>query len=318
MYNEELKRKFIDSYTDKESVKAVCVGTFNALEKIEREHDMDLCSLKTEDIQPVVSKTLGVRSSGHYLVMSSLKSYARWCLDNNVEGATENIFALTDDNLEKIKTQMVNSPMHLQKYLNALYYSEEDKTIDDTFRCFFWLAFAGMKEEKILDVRDSDVKFDSMIVVDDVGKEYPIYREALKAFKNCVILDRFVYKHPNYSKDVIRDRIPGHQLLRGIKNEANLRYIRVQISEKARKANNKGKTDSVLSYYRVWLSGMFYRMYQFELAGFEPNFEGMAKDFMDGKTYKLDSGRNLIGAKFRQITRDYKEDYERWKAAFIK
>ena len=41
-----------------------------------------------------------------------------------------------------------------------------------------------------------------------------------------------------------------------------------------------------------------------------------AELLMEGKTYKLDRGRNTPEAKRRQLTRDYLEDYERWKLAF--
>ena len=76
------------------------------------------------------------------------------------------------------------------------------------------------------------------------------------------------------------------------------------------------KTDLKLSYFRVWISGLFYRMYERERAGMPVDFSAAAAQFMEGKTYKLDRGRNTPEAKKRQLTRDYLEDYERWKLAF--
>ena len=322
MYNEKIKQAFIESYTNKSSVKNTCVGVFNRFEKYEVEKDSDLCTMGTDELQSIVSNMLGVRSGGHYAVTCLLKAYAKWCLENGIDGATDSMMHVTDDNLEKIRKQMVSSPLHLQKYLDTLYYSENEKTVDDTFRCFFWLAFGGCEQDDVIRVLDSDVDFEDMVVRIDEIKEYPIYRESLKAFKNCVNLTSFVYKHPNYSKDILRDRVPGHQLLRGIKSEANLDYIRAQISERARKAIKLGKTISNLSHYRVWLSGMFYRIYQYELAGFDPDFSELALKFMDNKGNKYNSEDNKANTKYKiaykRALRDFEEDYNRWKAAFIK
>ena len=322
MYNEKIKQAFIESYTNKSSVKSTCVGVFNRFEKYEVEKDSDLCTMSTDELQSIVSNMLGVRSGGHYAVTCLLKAYAKWCLENGIDGATDSMMHVTDNNLEKIRKQMVSSPLHLQKYLDTLYYSENEKTVDDTFRCFFWLAFGGCEQDDVIRVLDSDVDFEDMVVRVDEIKEYPIYRESLKAFKNCVNLTSFVYKHPNYSKDILRDRVPGHQLLRGIKSEANLDYIRAQISERARKAIKLGKTISNLSHYRVWLSGMFYRIYQYELAGFDPDFSELALKFMDNKGNKYNSEDNKANTKYKiaykRALRDFEEDYNRWKAAFIK
>ena len=322
MYNEKIKLDFIKSYTNKPSVKATCLGVFKNFEKYENEKGSDLCTMSVDELQSIVSNMLGVRSSGHYTIMCTLKAYAKWCLENNIDGATDSMLHVTDDNLEKIKNKMVNSPLHLQKFLDALYYKEDEKTVDDTFRCFFWLAFGGCDQEDIIRVLDSDVDFDNMVVRLDEIKEYPIYRESLKAFKNCVNLTSFVYKHPNYTKDILRDRVPGHQLLRGIKGEANIAYIRAQVSERTRKANKAGRTQSTLSHYRVWLSGMFYRIYQFELAGFDPDFSELALKYVNYKKNKSESNIEYDSAKYRiaykRALREYEADYIRWKAAFIK
>ena len=36
---------------------------------------------------------------------------------------------------------------------------------------------------------------------------------------------------------------------------------------------------------------------------------------MEGKEYKLESGRNTLAAKKRAVMRDFQNDYVRWKAA---
>ena len=79
-----------------------------------------------------------------------------------------------------------------------------------------------------------------------------------------------------------------------------------------------GHTDLKLSYYRVWISGVFFRAFENEQMGIEPDFSTVVSQQVEGKTYKLDSGRNTQDAKKRQLVHDYLEDYQRWKLAYKK
>ena len=83
--------------------------------------------------------------------------------------------------------------------------------------------------------------------------------------------------------DAIGNRIDDRRLTLV---RTDFRYIRNQIMLDAWKAGKdpaeakvdgiqNGKTELQLSYYRVWISGIFYRMYESELAGAEPVFEVM-------------------------------------------
>ena len=218
--------------------------------------------------------------------------------------------------LGKVRTQTVFNPTELQKYLDTICEPESEKTTDNIYRCFYWLAFAGMEEEDILKVRCSDVDFENM-VVHFGGEEYEIYRAAIPAFRNAATLTEFVYKHPNYPPDkrVIRNRALGDTLIRGIRSAVSVKSLRVELSRRSKKCIDEGLTEKQLSYYRVWLSGMFYRMYEAENAGMPVSFSGAADKFMEGKEYKLDTGRNTPEAKKRAVMNDYMQDYERWKAA---
>ena len=104
-------------------------------------------------------------------------------------------------------------------------------------------------------------------------------------------------------------------MIRGIKSVPTLKALRVELSRRSKQ--NSDKTPLKLSYFRVWISGVFYRMYEQEIIGVPPDFNAIAYQQMEGKTYKLDSGRNTMEAKRRQLVRDYEEDYERWKLAWF-
>lgn len=315
MYNEELKTKFVREYTDNVNTAEFCAAIFKSFEKYEQEWGADLCTRSTDELQPLVDNLVGFRARSKWMNLIILKDYVRWCIGMKIPGACDGMLSIETVGLEKVKHQTVASPFHLQIYLDSICEPESEETTDNIYRCFYWLAYGGVAEEDILNIKCSDVDLTSM-VVHYKGTEVPIYREALPAFKNCSKLTQFIYKHPNYDKLVYRDRAYGDTLVRGIRGLPSLKAMRVELSRRSKAKMDEGKTDLKLSYFRVWISGLFYRMYERERAGIPVDFSAAATQFMEGKTYKLDSGRNTLEAKKRQLTRDYREDYERWKLAF--
>ena len=319
MYNESLKTKFVQGYTKSISTANVCTTIFNAVEKYEVEWDADICTKSEDVLQPVIEELVGFRARSKYMRLIILKDYVKWCIAMGVPNACDGIFKINTIGLEKIKQQTISSPAHLESYLNEICEPVEEKTTDNIYRCYYWLAFAGVKEEDILNVKCSDVDFSRMIVKYS-DTEVPIYREAVPAFKNCVELNQFVYKHPLYSADKVvwKDRVPGDTVVRGVRAQPSLKAMRVELSRRSKNKRDDGVTNLKLSYYRVWISGVFYRMYEREQMGIEPNFSSIVSQQLEGKTYKLDSGRNTQDAKKRQLAHDYIEDYNRWKLAYKK
>lgn len=315
MYNEELKTKFVRGYTNSISTAEVCQTIFNAFEQYEVGWGADLCTRSTEELQPVIDSLVGFRARSKWMRLIILKDYVKWCIGMKVPGACDGMLKIETIGLEKVKHQTVASPLHLQRYLDSICEPESEETTDNIYRCFYWLAYGGVAEEDILSIKCSDVDLNNMVVRYN-NTEVPIYREALPAFKNCVNLTQFVYKHPNYDKLVYKDRADGDTLVRGIRSAPSIKAMRVELSRRSRAKMDEGKTDLKLSYFRVWISGLFYRMYERERAGMPVDFSASAAQFMEGKTYKLDRGRNTPEAKKRQLARDYLEDYERWKLAF--
>lgn len=219
--------------------------------------------------------------------------------------------------LEKIRSRMVANPLHLQSCLDKLFHPEIENRIDNLYRCYFWMVYGGIKEADTVLVRESDVDFAEMrIKYGDTSA--PIYREAIPSFRNAVGLTSFLYEHPGYGKPIQRDRVPGDTIMRGVKADAKIMTIRSTLSKHIADMVNQGKVDVKLSYYRVWLSGVFYRMYEYERAGGEVNFSGIAAEAMVGKTYVVNGINKRITKEHKQNQKkkDYMEDYQRWKLAF--
>lgn len=314
MYNEDLKKRFVRDYTGSLNTANVAATVFNAVEKYETEWNADLCTRSTEELQPVIDEIVGLRSRSKWMTLTILKEYVKWCIAMKVPGACDGMLHIEAVGLDKVRHQMVSSPLHLQRFMDSIFDSESDETIDNIYRCYFWMAYGGIDEDDTILIRNEDVDFSEMIIRYKTIS-VPIYREALPAFRNAVNLTSFVYKHPNYSKTIRRDRVPGDTIMRGIKAVTKTFTMRATLSKRNIKAVEEEKTDMQLSFYRVRMSGLFYRIYEMERAGIAPNFSDAALRVMDGKTYSL-KGREKIEHKQNRIERDYMEDYQRWKLAF--
>lgn len=314
MYNERQKVNFIKGYTGSLNTANVATTIFNALEKYEEQWQADFCTRSKEEIQPVIDEIAGLRTKSQCMTLIILKEYVKWCIAMKVPGACDGMLHVEAVGLDKIRHQMVSSPLHLQKYLDELFDPESEETIDNIYRCYFWMAYGGIDEEDTIRVKKDDVNFEQMTIAYK-DTNIPIYREAIPAFRNAVSLTDFLYKHPNYTKTVRRDRISGDTIMRGIKADTKTFTIRVTISKRNITAIEDGRTNLQLSFYRVRMSGLFFRTYERERAGIPVDFSDAAMRAMAGKEYST-KGRIKLEHKQNRIERDYMEDYQRWKLAF--
>ena len=308
MYNEEQKACFIRSYTQSEKTAKIAVGVFNICESYEKAYNSDLCMMDTDKLQKIVDAVAGVRAASKWSRLSILRAYTKWCLAEGVPNATGNMNKINFVGLGKIRNTMVANPMHMQTYHNAVFEEETLNTIDILYRCYLWLGYGGIRESDLFKVKVSDVQFENMEVHYGLKTVY-LYREAVPAFMRAVNSDKFTYLHPNYSTEI--GRIPGDELLRGIKGNMNIMTMRARLSRYAKEAVSAGRTEQHISFTRAALSGIFYRAYELERYGDIPDFESAVDEFMFGKEYAIgwDAAR-------KKLLREYLEDYQRWKLAF--
>ena len=316
MYNEEQKIAFIRQLTQSLNTAEFCELVFKSFAPFEEAWGADLCTKSTEELAPVVEKICGARINSKYRRIVVLRAYVNWCIMNRVPGAVDGVSDLSVLGLDKIRETSVKSPAHLQQCLNEVFDPEDEHTVDNTYRCYYWLAYAGMPEDEILSVMADEVDFDLM-EVRHAGYTVPIYREGIKCFRNCVSLDHFVYQNPGYvnKKDIIRFRADGDVLLRGIRAVPTQLSMRTELSRRTKAAFDSGKTKVRLSSYRAWLSGLFYRQREREELGLPVDFMEEVERFSEGKVYKLEKSRKTQESKRREIANDFRRDYEQWKAA---
>lgn len=312
MYNAEQKSKFIKEFTDSVKTREAAQNLFKTIMKYEEEYGADVVTMDLCALQRVFNLISGMRVGSQVMPRYVLREYSKWALEHGVSGATDAAMHLDSPGIEKFRTETLKNPKQLQVFLNTICVPESEQTSDNNLRAWYWLAYSGVQADESVLIKSSELDFDSLILTHN-GIPYPIYRESVPAFRNCATLSQYRYFHPNYGEVVIRDRVNSDLLLRGIRGEPTLGVFRSELSKRNRAAIADGKTTLKMSYHRIWLSGVFYRMHEDELAGIPADFYAVTNMKLGDKQFKLSSGRNTQQYKREVISRDYLIDYERWK-----
>lgn len=313
MYNDELKRRFIDSEIKSESRKAVAQTCFEATKKYEEYYEADICTLSAESLKNVLSKIVGVRASGEVTRLSVLKLYAKWCMKEGYPGANDELLKSKPDTAERFASQSVSCPAHLQSILNAVFGSDEDISVDCVYKGFFWLGFMGVPEDISVKITIDDVDIDDHVILYNDGLfhgEYTIYDEAIPVIKSLVRLDSFEVTHPLYPENKkYKPRYCSKQLLRGINSDKSIRDLRRISFDKMNACNSPIVKSHKITYSRVLLSGVFYRMQIAESKyGMPVDFTGYIRD--------IPGNQNISPKLLSHKERFMREDYERWKQVY--
>lgn len=303
MFNEERKLKFL---SETRETSDYGISTFNATEGVEEECGKDLCELDASTIQNLFDKNFGVRKRATESAIAFMQSYVKWCKDNGFE-TSDGVFDLEVDISQKIRRTMVASPRHLASIMDQVFSPVESKTVDCLYRCYLWMMFSGLREPDTIEVNVSDIDLDTF-TIQFGGKAFEIYKEAVPAFKMACTATEFVYIHPNYTTTM--ERFPGDKLIRGVRTDhVQLKTIRPYVRKKLRKHGFD------LTQRLIRLSGIFYKAFEEERCGFDVNFDDAVVEQLQStkRTYTANYTR---GKAAYMITRDFMEDYERWKKAF--
>lgn len=319
MFNEEQKRRFISDYTDSINTKVTAVHIFNAIEVSERGWRADLCTRTAAELQPVVDSIVGIRSRSRWTTVYILREYVKWCIATGAPGACDGMLHVEPNGIGRVRRQMVASPLHLQRYLDSVFDKESAESIDNIYRCYLWMAYCGVKEKDAVRIKVSEVDLLRGLIQYNDGERdviVQLYREALPAFQNAATLTSFAYLHPRYTAETRLDRVPGDTIMRGVRASTKTMTIRSTLSKRMSEAADSGRTNQQLSWHRIALSGLFYRVYERERAGFPVSFSEAAVDFLHGKEFMERISKREQRNRLHRAEAEYLEDYERWKLAF--
>ena len=313
MYNTEVKQAFLDEYIQTPLSKKFYYLIFEAFEPYEMEWEADLCTVPEESLREVIKNISGMRHTSGVARISALKNYVRWSLARGMPNARDDMLYIQDAGDGAFETKTVVNPLHLQQYLDIVFSPENDESIDNIYRAFLWLLFSGVQPDDALKIKSENIDFENMEINFDNNK-YPIYKGALPSIKNCINLTQFARRRVDRKNPIYKDRFPGDYLMRGLNGVMSKSVIKVGISKKIKEALDSGKTDIRVSPNRVWLSGLFYRMSEREMAGLPLDIEYMSTQIIEGREYTLsDVSENVKRYKKKQFINEYIHDYERWK-----
>ena len=267
--------------------------------------------MNIDELNDLFNITTCIKSRSITVKIKYLTNYIDWCIENNIEYARSDIHQFKYDVSESIKRVSVKNPLHLQICLDGVFDPEDDNTIDNTFRAFFWFAYSGIKEMDTMFIEDCNVDITNRIIIYN-NEKYRIYEEGVKAIRKCMELKSFVKKYPNRRNSVL-DRGDCNLLLRGFSKSCNLLTFRSKVSIKIK----GGEYSTFLSYNKVLLSGFYYRMYQMELAGKEIDYKEIARSIAFVKNADKDKNEERFKSNEGLIVSDLKRDYSAWRRSLL-
>jgi len=323
-FNEETKLKFMRGYATERNYETVELA-FRKAYKYELSWNTDVCMQHDRDeVQKMINDLSGTSIYADNTIILVLRDYCKWCINEDINGVSANLILVKSPAVRKLQKKSVANPKQLQDHLNAVLDPEEKKTIQNTYRAFFWMAFAGIIEEYAYKITDKDVDLRNGIITYE-DNAWIIYKEGFRSIEFCTKSKTFTVFRGNYKEDgrvVFRmsepDNDGGEYILRGLRSMPNKKgkSMVLGFSKLQTQAINNGTTDLILSYPNVWKSGIFYATYQSEIKGITPNFDLFALMSADRGRRKLDTiEANHSPERINHIAEELRRDYVRWKLA---
>lgn len=316
LYNPNQKIKFLREYGSSPTTTRGAASVLALAAPYEKRLEKDLCLMNAEEIEGFINGTGAARIKGKIAYIQVIKAYVRWCIQKGVKGINIDFRDVRPVGVEIVRKRYVSGPAQLQMCLDGIYDPENLRTTDNVYRGYLWLAFSGVKKELSDQIKCSDIDFRNMKITHD-GASYPIYAAALPALHILVESDSFEYYHPNYSGPILRKRVPGDLLLRGIRGNANTHLIANKVSRDAREGYATGKINCQLSYNTMHISGKFYREHENEVAGIGVNIDRLVDEELEDADWKgKKEGTKTYGKKKAEKRIYLRNEYETWKLAF--
>lgn len=308
MFNEQQKVRYIDSL--KSAIdKQIAVSLMSTLEKYEDRFEKDVCLWGKQEISTVIEEEARYRSTTTQAsVIRLIKRYMRWCENNGVSTNIGDVmFFKTSSN--HIGDITFASPDELQQYLDAVFKPVFMRSSDNICRAAMWMAFIGLSGNDAVKVLRSDYNTETQCIEYN-GTEFPVYKEAAEALlfcKNSTTI--IIYRTLNGTKTQSeRNRSETPYLLfgeckSGRIGPAKFHTIVNGISARLSEASENGCISTPITYNKVYLSGLFYRVYEQERIGIPPRFDNeLAKRKVGSSVWKIEESYLM-------------NDYNNWKEA---
>lgn len=313
IFNSEIKSSFLATLTPDR--KRLALAFFRDAAPFEEIAGRDISSFSDSESIGAARRAFStmLRRKSRLMLANVINSYYRWCIANNVPDAVEHKPIPMELVNEVSDELLIFSPAHLQTIMDKVFDPESDGTVDNAYRCFLWMAYAGLSIESAVALKEENFLLQSFQVSinDEIGVLYP---QAIPCLQNCINMKQFTYKHPNYPS-VMKDRVPGDYILRGTRGAYN-DMDRVTITFRTILARRCKQSGVNLTYNSCYYNGLYYRIHESELChGEAPDFNYIAAQTPAGKRVmtSVDQLATSKRARLYQIALRLKADYEIWK-----
>lgn len=273
MYNEEIKKEFINYYLSKslsgnqESTNRKINGILERLGRVESEFGIDISHADYETAMSMVGMFLKGGAAYQNSQLSEVRQYLEWCIVNGKTPILENPLAgvtVKDIDLRFFyKISMVKEERELLEYLDISLKPIQADTIDNLYRVYCLLLFSGLTPDEALHIKEVDVKLPHRRIMAN-GNTINLSDKTTYFVKTLMDMDG--YAKQTKSGMSIRKKANDEYLLTF--STENRKYVSLYCKQAISKSNALYRTSTgkktFLNSTNIFNSGIFNRMYEKE------------------------------------------------------
>lgn len=171
MYNDEIKRKFLDSVGGKRSIPGTAEFMFKEISEYENSIGKDVYQMSLTQIKDCVNSIDFLESGTLMSSISVLKRYAKWCADNEVfDDCPGGIFAISTKDVDPA-IAMEKRLFKDENFLNAAI--SKVRTFSDGYPEVMAavLLWSGLTMPQVFRLRDEHINLETGVVLNEDGSE---------------------------------------------------------------------------------------------------------------------------------------------------
>ena len=299
LYNQDLKIRYIDYVDSCENRDISPAEAFSVLREIrpfEVRFGKDACAFSEEEMSEAFVKIYPDNSMKYYWYYQVYR-YIKWCFVEAVPDVNEGLLRYSPVPPEAV-SRMVFNAAALKRILDGLSadHGDGDSRFGYRFKCCAWLGFVGVHEKDLEGLSIDGIDTDGRVINSLAGeRQYPYCAEAADD------ISAFVKQAKSAGQIMFN---PGREV---IFSGSMIEWYN-SVAENAKKSLKYTNTE--LSYDSLFMYGMFYRMFQYEISSGNLKYAAYAEEAI-----RAVGDLSIYDAK--DMTLRIMESYAMWKLAFI-
>lgn len=213
MYNAEMKNAFLGTIANDNSYKAY-VRIFNAVEDMETGFNKDVCEMNVDEIFTVLDLKTGTRSNNIIHVMSLLRTYIDWCIQNGKVVGENNLDKIDFKDIDQsrtIKLRYLKDEAEFEEMCSVVYKRDAfyNETSEMQKELIVRLCFLGLDNEEIVTLKKTDVDVENGILKSPLYPdiEYKVDRKIIDLCVYCIEQEEFMYSAPSKGTEMRYERL---------------------------------------------------------------------------------------------------------------